>query len=92
MRSNLMQLIDHDYKGYYDSHYPAEDDLIYKQIEAISNLYGRDVEVYNRESAIIPKYVFTTPNGPTHPEPIRLLKEKAKYQYNLLIDTQQDQA
>ena len=56
MRAHLVELLDVTYKGYYDSHYPEENDLIYKQIEAISNLYGRDIEVYTRANGVVPKH------------------------------------
>ena len=46
----------------------------------LSNLYGRDVEVYSRKSLMTPTIILEALNVPTHTEPIRLLKQDDGYQ------------
>jgi hypothetical protein len=45
------------------------------KMTAVALHFGRDIEVYSSASGIIPYFIKTTLNGPTHKEPIRLLKE-----------------
>ena len=47
-------------------------------------MYGRDIEVYERKSAMTAAITYTTLNGPADTEPIRLLKEKEGV-FNLII-------
>jgi hypothetical protein len=55
------------------------------EVAALSLLYGVDVEVYTRQSGLIPFYYQFTYNGPTHSVPIRVLKEHGRYAYSLLF-------
>jgi hypothetical protein len=46
------------------------------KMTAVALHFGRDFEVYSSASGVIPCLIKTTLNGPTHKEPIRLLKEE----------------
>lgn len=46
----------------------------FTELQALSHLYGRDIEVYLETNGLIPNEIYVTPNGLTNHEPIKLLQ------------------